>query len=99
MEVAIRQKVDEIAECIFSKIQKSEGESFGLYSGEFGQLLFLLYFSNYSQNSKHALLTEQYAERLIEQFVRQERIHTFCSGLAGILYLFEFLRENDIGNL
>lgn len=41
MESIIKQKIDLIAECIFSKIQESEKESFGLYSGEFGVLLFL----------------------------------------------------------
>ena len=99
MEAIIKQKVDQIAECIFEKVQKSEGESFGLYSGEFGQLLFLLYYSKFSQNEKHAILTEQYAVKLLEQFVEKEKLHTFCSGHSGILYLFEFLRENDIIDL
>ena len=90
MKSAIKEKIDLIAECIFDKVQKSEEESFGLYSGQFGHLLFLLYYSKYSQNSKHTLLTEQYAERLMEQFVEKEKFHTFCSGFAGILYMFEF---------
>ena len=92
---AIRQKIDLIAECIFAKIQNIEEESFGLYSGEFGLLLFLLYYSKYSKNKKHISLTEDYAERLLEQFVNGTRLHTFCDGFSGILYLFEFLREND----
>jgi len=96
MEAVIKQKVDAIAECIFDKVKKSEGFSFGLYSGEFGQLLFLLYYSRYSKNPKHALWTEQYAVKLLELFADGEKIHTFCSGVSGILYLFDFLRENDI---
>jgi len=95
MENLIKQKLDSIAECIFTKIQNTEPESFGLYSGEFGILLFLFYYSKYSRNKKHKLLTEKYAEKLLEQFVEKEKLHTFCSGLSGILYLFEFLREND----
>ena len=99
MKSVIKQKVDLIAECIFEKVQKSEGESYGLYSGEFGLLLFLLYYSRYSPCEKHTLLTEQYAERLLGRFVEKERLHTFCSGLSGILYLLEFLRENDMIDL
>jgi len=99
MEDLIKQKVDEIAECIFKKIQNAEPESFGLYSGEFGVLLFLFYYSRYSKNKKHRLLTEQYAEKLISQFVEKEKLHTFCSGFSGMLYLFEFFRENDFIDL
>lgn len=95
MEFIIRQKIDLIAECLFTKIQKSEEESFGLYSGEFGLLLFLFYYSRYSGNKKQITLTEKYAERLLEQFMEREESYTFCSGLSGILYLFEFFREND----
>ena len=95
MNIEIKQKIDLIVECIFTKIQKSEEESFGLYTGGFGLLLFLFYYSRYFKNKKHTLLTEKYAERLLNQFIEKEKLHTFCSGLSGILYLFEFLREND----
>ncbi|GHU89119.1 hypothetical protein FACS1894155_05380 [Bacteroidia bacterium] len=95
MESIIKQKIDSIAEYIFTKIQNQEEESFGLYSGEFGVLLFLFYYSRYSKNKKYTLLTENYAEKLLKQFPKSLKLHTFCSGLSGILYLFEFLREND----
>ena len=99
MESIIKQKIDLIAECIFAKLQKNEEKSFGLYSGEFGILLFLFYYSKYSKNKEHILLTENYAEKLLEQFVKKEKLHTFCNGFSGILYLFEFLRENDFIDL
>ena len=97
METIIKQKIDAIAECIFAKIQKPEDESFdfGLYSGKFGILLFLLYYSRFSKTKEHVLIAERYAERLFEQFLKDEKLHTFCSGFSGILYLFEFLRDND----
>jgi len=96
MESILKQKVDSIAECIFTKIQKNEEDSFGLYTGGFGMLLFLLYYSRFSKIKKHKIITEKYAERLLEQFTNKVELHTFCGGLSGILYLFEFLRENDI---
>ena len=105
MNELIKQKVDQIAECIFQKIENTEEEieSFGLYSGKFGILLFLFYYSKFTKNEKHRLLTENYAERLFNQFLSETKIHTFCDGLSGILYLFEILRDNyfidlDISN-
>ena len=92
MESVIKQKIDSIAKCIFAKVQESD---FGLYTGDFGLLLFLFYYSRYSQKKKYAGQTERYAKRLLEQFIKGIQLHTFCSGLSGILYLFEFLREND----
>jgi len=94
----IKQKIDSIAECIFEKIQKEE-ESFGLYSGESGILLFLFYYSRFSRTKKHILITEKFAENLLNRFLVKENLHTYCSGLSGILYLFEFLRENEFINL
>ena len=97
MNELIKQKIDEIAECIFKKVENTseEVESYGLYSGEFGILLFLFYYSRYSKSKKHRLLTENYAERLFNRFLKETNLHTYCGGLSGILYLFEFLREHD----
>ena len=92
----IKQKVDAIAECIFDKTEKSlEEESYGLYTGAFGVLLFCLYYSRYSKSETHRLLTANYAEKLFNSFLNETKSHTFCDGLSGILYLFEFLREHD----
>ena len=32
----LKQKVDQIAECVFSEAQKIQGQTYGLYAGEFG---------------------------------------------------------------
>jgi len=91
----VKQKVDLIANCIFSHNQYSQNEPFGLFDGSCGQLLFLLYYSNFSKNKRHILLVESFAERILQQFITSVNSHTFCSGLSGILYLFDFLLEND----
>ena len=97
MKELIKQKVDLIAECIFSRIENlsKKEDSYGLYSGEFGVLLFLFYYSRYSKNKNHYLKTENYAESLFNRFFNETTLHTFCGGISGVLYLFEFLREND----
>ena len=61
-DLDVKQKVDQIAESVFDKIQKQEANAFGVCFGEFGQLLFLLYYSRYTQNENHFSFTENYAE-------------------------------------
>ena len=99
MESDIKQKIDQIAECICARMQQEEEKSFGLYSGKFGWLLFMLYYAQYTKNEKYISFTENCAEKLIQEFVGKEKQHTFCSGLSGIMYLFEFLREKEIIDL
>ena len=40
-------------------------------------------------------LAEEYAEKLLNIFLRKTHVHTFCDGISGIFYLFNFLREHD----
>jgi lantibiotic modifying enzyme len=95
MDSLIKQKTDLIAECIVAKIQKQQQEtSFGLYSGAFGYLLFLFYYSKYSGKKKFVSFTEEYAEQLLDGLSGGIRRHTYCDGLSGVLYLLIFLKEN-----
>jgi len=96
MKEEIRTKVDEIAEYIYEGITKQKIiPSIGLYSGDFGILLFLYYYSHYSKSPKYIDLTDSYAEELIGNLGNRIKLHTFCDGLSGVLYLFLFLREKE----
>jgi exonuclease III len=93
LESDIKLKLDQIADCICKKIQKDPIIHIdGLYSGKFGILLFLNYYAKYTNN---IAIASDYANNLLDNFYMKTMLHTFCSGLSGILYLFEFLREND----
>ena len=72
----LKQKVDQIAECVFSEVQKMQGQTYGLYAGEFGKLLFMLYY-----------LCLQLTQRRTynETFVGDAGI---CHGSAGVAMLF-----------
>lgn len=94
MENAIKKKLEEIAECICNKIQNEKIINMGgLYDGEFGILLFLVHYSRFSNNPKVHSLTEKFAEDLLEKLGTDIKKYSFCGGLAGILYLFEFFKE------
>ncbi len=96
MNRKIYLKLKQIAECIYNGINnKSISNINGVYNGEFGILLFLYYYSQYSQDLKFLKITDKYTDQLLDQLGSKKEIHTFCSGLSGILYLFEFLRNND----
>ena len=99
MKSLMKEKIDEIAKCIFEETQNKKISSFGIYEGSFGHLLFLLYYSKYCHNKKCISLVEKYAERLLVQFVEKEGNFNFCYGLAGELYLLIFLREQNIIDL
>ncbi|MDR1339524.1 MAG: lanthionine synthetase C family protein [Prevotellaceae bacterium] len=57
-------------------------------------MLFLFYYSKYFGKKKIALLTEEYAEQLLDRLSSGIRQHSYCDGLSGVLYLLLFLREN-----
>ncbi|MCC8198203.1 MAG: lanthionine synthetase C family protein [Tannerellaceae bacterium] len=96
MKERLSLKLKEIAECIYKKIESgSQSELRGIYMGDFGMLLFLYYYSNYSQDEKFLTLTDTFTDQLLENFVEQSSGYTFCDGISGMLYMMEILKEND----
>lgn len=96
MKNAIMSKIDEIAESIYSKMTfLQEEKSIGLYSGEFGILLFIFYYARYTRKPQFISFAEIYTEKLINKLGEMLNSYTYCNGLSGILYLFEFLKENE----
>lgn len=94
MKEKVESKLKEIADCICEKINDKPVDYIGgLYDGEFGPLLFLYYYAKYIDNSLDEIV-ESYTENLVNNINSINR-HTFCSGLSGILYLFELLREEE----
>jgi len=89
-------KLDEIAESIFARIERKDFfSSSGLYDSEFGILLFLYYYSKYSNKLGYVSQTDSFAEELIEKAFAEIQTYTFCSGMAGILYVIQFLKEEN----
>lgn len=100
MENIIVQKLDKIAECIYSKIEQQQiGSELGLYNGNFGVLLFLHYYYRLSKKKVYVPIINKYTNTLLNRLGSDVHLHTFCGGLSGILYLFEFLRENNFDHI
>ncbi|MCD7938423.1 MAG: lanthionine synthetase C family protein [Tannerellaceae bacterium] len=97
MKEQVLNKLDQIAVSIAGYVKKEENHFTpkGLYNGDFGILLFLYYYARYTHAPEDALLADVYTEKLLAGFEESITTHTFCSGLAGILFLFADLRENE----
>lgn len=94
----LKLTIDKIVHNLCSNMQEKEINSFGLYNGYFGQILFLLYYLKYNHNTGYDTLINEYIETGFNRFVEEENQASFSNGLAGELYLFEFLRKQNIIN-
>ncbi|MBD8348359.1 lanthionine synthetase C family protein [Dysgonomonas sp. HGC4] len=100
MKNRIKERLNQIADYMAIEIKKHQNKNaLGLYNGEFGILLFLFYYSRYSKDPRFISLAETYSETLVDRQLKKINSHTFCSGLSGILYLFEFFRRNNFINI
>ena len=101
------EKLEQIAECIYENLEKMHQDvkgSQGLFTGEFGILLFMYYYSKYSNDKKILDLTHSYTDLLIEKMgiivgnldkLNDSTYYTYCGGLAGVLYSLKFLNEKQ----
>ncbi|MFV0329282.1 MAG: lanthionine synthetase C family protein [Dysgonomonas sp.] len=100
MKNKIELKLHEIAECIFNKAEQQDKlSSLGLYSGEFGVLLFLYHYSRYRNDPRYINIAESYTERLLNVLGDKIYIHTFCDGVSGVLFLFDYLKRMEFINI
>ncbi len=99
MENNIKQKLEQIAEVIYNDVLSNRDKLMGVYTGNFGTLLFLYEYGRYSKQDRFTSLAEDFADQLLSQLGKGTGTHTFCNGLAGILYLLEYLKENQFVEL
>lgn len=92
----ISQKIELIANEILIEINEHKKEKqLGILTGDFGILLFLFYYARYSKKQSITIQAEKYAEELLLILPKEVKNYTFCSGLSGILYLFNFLHNHQ----
>lgn len=96
MKSIIKDKIEDIAKCVIDKIGTNDISSVkGLYDGDFGILLFMYSYLKHFDDEHIQTITTNYTENLLNH-LGSNHSSTFCGGLSGILYLIEFLRENNI---
>ena len=86
--------LEQIADCICSRVNNPLPDHIGgLYAGVWGKLLFLCYYAQYTKNPKILETAEDYVNKLLSHASLEKLSHTYCSGYAGILYLFQIIRH------
>jgi len=90
------KQLDIIAREIFSyAMSDSKKQLIGLYDGDFGILLFMYYYSKYSNNKDYISITDYFSTKIIDNFEQRVSNHTYATGLSGILYTCNFLKRNN----
>ena len=90
----IELRMIEIAACIYKAMKAGSCSAFGgLYSGNFGALLFLYYYADFTKEKKYTLLAEHVFDKLLIQLENNVPGFSYSTGYAGILYLFHWLQE------
>lgn len=89
------KKLREIASVIRNSIINNKLPDYpGLYSGGSGILLFLYCYAEYAKDAVFEKLADDFTDILLEQLFKKSITHTFSDGYSGILYLFDFFRQN-----
>lgn len=80
---------------IASKVNKYSFQTQSLYGGLAGRILFSYYYGTYFNDKKANLIIEDELNYLVEG-VNEMNSYTFCSGRAGINWLFSFLHKRGV---
>lgn len=93
----IKQIIAKIAKSAYKEVEQKTHYKDGLYSGDYGLFLFLQKYSEWTKDVDFESISEDYLEYLISGISEfKDNVYTFCDGLSGVLYLFQFLEEQDI---
>lgn len=98
---AVREKADLIADSIYSILEDRKDDTHynGLYGGDCGMLLFLFYYTTVSDSPRYKALINNLTDRILDSIENGRFVHTFSNGLAGILYLFDFLKKQGFTDI
>ncbi len=89
-------KLKEIADSITEYLYNPETEKImGLYTGDVGMLMFMAYYSRYSDDDKYRKIADKLLDDCCERVCSGVYYTPFCGGLSGMLY--EFGNLNRLG--
>ena len=93
-------RVAEIATCIYKAVKVKPYDTVqGLFGENFGALLFLYYYADFTKEKKYTRLAEHVFDKLLAQLENNPAGFSYSGGYAGILYLFHFLQEKKFISL
>lgn len=91
----VHSKLREIADEICDYVDRMNIAEVGLYSSMMGSTFFLAYYSRYTDDVKYKLAYEKILDICIISISNGVYYHTYCSGVAGMLYGISHLKKNN----
>lgn len=90
----IKNKISEIADILRKNPMKTE--EIGLLSGKAGLVVFLFYYSIFTGDDSFADDGLEIVSEIFDTINNGYAYHTFCTGLAGVGWVIEHLKQNDL---
>lgn len=91
----VESKVFEIAE----ELKQSKFKSFSLFTGQSGEVLFLLNLYRYTEDEAYFEWSYKLLDRLLDHVLSQGGYHSYCNGLAGFGWFLSHLSEYDYADI
>ena len=92
----ILQIINEISdEIILKKENISKELDMGLFAGTAGISLFMFHMYEFSKEKKHKDTALYYLEKSFEKINSNEDLPTFCSGIAGVAWIINYLVDHS----
>jgi lantibiotic modifying enzyme len=100
LKYKLGEKLQKIAEILCCSLNKFDCN--GILAGNSGLILFMYYYSRYTNNLKYAKIGRQSLYKAIDIINKQDFTYTYCSGMSGLAWTcehlakYEFIDYNDI---
>lgn len=91
----VESKVFEIAD----ELKKSQFNSFSLFTGQTGEVLFLMNLYRYTGEEKYFDWSFSLLDRLMDHVLSRGGYHSYCNGLAGFGWFLSHLDQYDYAEI
>ncbi|AJW63515.1 Nisin biosynthesis protein NisC [Elizabethkingia miricola] len=88
-------KLKEISSELLDKQYLNEDNSIGILGGSSGIIMFLFHYAHYSDDIIYSEVGKKYVYQLFDKINTGEIGATFCNGLAGTIWLLDYLVKNN----
>ncbi|KYG79636.1 lanthionine synthetase C family protein [Roseivirga echinicomitans] len=93
-KIDLEKKLEEIEKVLEQKYL--EDSHLGVLAGLSGISLFFFYYAKYKQDNRPAEIGSSILEESLSRISEGYTFSTYCSGIAGLGWVFEHLSENDL---
>jgi lantibiotic biosynthesis protein len=93
VKTEIQHYLKDIVSNILIRANDSNYSYEGIFGGDYGSVLLLFYYANYSRERECIIAAEAILQKLLDNLDSLQ--NNYCNGLSGVLYLFEFFKQEE----